>query len=119
VGFVPEKSRSYEMFEELRLGLDKIKGEEGIVGYILRDAKSASIDIKDPSKIIDYAVLSSTALESGESVSEVFGLGDVSSVVVEGKDVKVLLMSVGSSRLSIFMRRGVDHEKICKDLHLK
>lgn len=116
---MPEKNKSYGMIEGLRLGLNKIKDDEGIVGYILRDAKAASIDIKDPSKIIDYAVLSSTALESGESVSEVFGLGDVSSVVVEGKDVKVLSMSVGNSRVSIFMRRDVDHERICKELHLK
>ena len=113
------KSKPYEIVESLRLSLDKIKGDDGIVGYILRDAKSASIDIKDPSKIIDYAVLSSTALESGESVSEVFGLGEVYSIVVEGKDVKVLSMSVGNSRLSIFMRRDVDHEKVYKDLHLK
>jgi len=119
VSFTSVKSKSYVMVDGLRLGLDKIKGDEGIIGYILRDAKSASIDIKDPSKIIDYAALSSTALESGESVSEVFGLGDVYSVVVEGKDVKVLSMSVGNSRMSIFMRRDVDHEKICKDLHLK
>ena len=116
---MPEKSKSYGMVEGLRLGLDKIKGDEGIIGYILRDAKAASIDIKDPSKIIDYAVLSSTALESGESVSEVFGIGDVYSVVVEGKDAKVLSMSAGDRRLSIFMRRDVDHEKIRKDLHLK
>ena len=116
---MPEKIKSYEIVEGLRLGLDRIKGEEGIIGYILRDAKSASIDIRDPSKIIDYAVLSSTALESGESVSEVFGLGDVSSVVVEGKDVKVLLIPIGASRVSVFMRRDVDHEKVCKELHLK
>jgi len=116
---MPEKIRSYEMIESLRLGLDRIKSDEGIIGYILRDAKSASIDIRDPSKIIDYAVLSSTALESGESVSEVFGLGEVYSVVVEGKDVKVLLMPIGNSRVSVFMRRDVDHEKVCKELHLK
>ena len=113
------KSKSYEIVESLRLDLDKIKSDEGIIGYILRDAKSASIDIKDPSKIIDYAALSSTALESGESVSDVFGLGDIYSVVVEGKDVKVLSMSAGNSRVSIFMSRNVDHKKICKDLHLK
>jgi len=107
------------MVEDLRLDLDKIKGDVGIIGYILRDAKSASIDIKDPSKIIDYAALSSTALESGENVSEAFGLGDVYSVVVEGKDVKVLSMSTGDRRVSIFMRRDVDHEKVCRDLHLK
>ena len=116
---MPEKIKSYEMVEGLRSGLDRIKGDEGIIGYIWRDAKSASIDIKDPSKIIDYAVLSSTALESGESVSEVFGLGEVYSVVVEGKDVKVLLVPLGNSRVSVFMKRSVDHEKVYKDLHMK
>jgi len=114
-----KKNKANEAAEGLRLDLDKIKHDEGIVGYILRDAKSASIDIKDPSKIIDYAALSSTALESGQSVSEVFELGDIHSVVVEGEDIKVLSMSAGDRRLSIFMRHDVDHEKIRKDLHLK
>ncbi|MDH5450229.1 MAG: roadblock/LC7 domain-containing protein [Candidatus Bathyarchaeota archaeon] len=114
-----EKSTSHEAVESLRLDLDKIKREEGIIGYILRSAKSASIDIKDPSKIIDYATLSSTALKSGENISEVFGLGDVSSVVVEGNEAKVLAMSVGGFRVSIFMRRDVDHNRFYEDLHLE
>ena len=114
-----EKNRSHEAVESLRLDLDRIKSDEGIIGYILRSAKSASIDIKDPSKIIDYATLSSTALKSGENISEVFGLGDVSTVVLEGNETKVLAMSVGDFRVSIFMRSDVDHNRLYENLHLE
>lgn len=36
--------------------LQEIKEQEGIIGYIFRNSKSASIDLKDPTKIIDYAL---------------------------------------------------------------
>ncbi len=48
--------------EKMQEKLQEIKDQEGIIGYILRSKKSASIDLKDPTKIIEYAVLSSTAL---------------------------------------------------------
>jgi hypothetical protein len=36
--------------ENLQEKLQEIKDQEGIIGYILRDEKSASIDLKDPKK---------------------------------------------------------------------
>ena len=103
---------------DLRSILDKIKTKEGVVGYILRAATSATVDIKDPSKIIDYAVLSTSALEAAESLSEVFGLGKLKNVVVKGKDLKVLFVIIDGQRVSIFMEKDVDHKLICKELPL-
>ena len=48
--------------EKLKENINKIKTKEGMIGYILRNANSASIDLKDPTRIIDYAVLSSSKL---------------------------------------------------------
>lgn len=109
---VEVKERSHD----LRSILDKIKTRNGVIGYILRAATSAAVDIKDPSKIIDYAVLSTSALEAAESLSEVFGLGKIGNVVVKGNDLKMLLKTIGEQRISIFMEKDVDHNPICKEL---
>ncbi len=49
--------------ENLQEKLREIKGQEGIIGYILRGQKSAAIDLKDPTKIIEYAVFSSAVFD--------------------------------------------------------
>jgi predicted regulator of Ras-like GTPase activity (Roadblock/LC7/MglB family) len=105
-----------ERGHDLRSMLDKIKTRDGVIGYILRASTSATVDIKDPGKIIDYAVLSTSALETGESLLEAFGLGKLSSVVAKGKDLKMLLITIGEQRISIFMDKNVDHNSIRKEL---
>jgi len=100
----------------LRVTLENINAEEGIIGYILRGPTSASVDLKDSSKIIDYAVLSATAFESSETLSKLFELGKVHNVVLEGKDVKILCATIGDQRLSVFMEKTVDHNSIYKRL---
>jgi predicted regulator of Ras-like GTPase activity (Roadblock/LC7/MglB family) len=112
------KAEAKESGYDLRSVLDKIKTKSGVMGYIMRASTSAAVDIKDPSKIIDYAVLSTSALEAAESLSEAFGLGKLSTVVVEGKDLKMLLITIDEQRISIFMEKNVDHNSICKELPL-
>ena len=101
---------------DLRVSLEDINTKKGVIGYILRGPTSASVDIKDPSKIIDYAVLSVTAFESSESLLHLFGLSKIRSVVVEGKDMKILCLTISDHRLSVFMEKTVDHNSIYKKL---
>ena len=103
-------------FANLRSSLDKVKSRDGIIGYIIRGPTSASVDIKDPAKIIDYAGLSAEAMESSETLSEAFELGAISSIVVEGKNVKMLLLKKGEQELTVFMDRSVDHNAIFREL---
>jgi predicted regulator of Ras-like GTPase activity (Roadblock/LC7/MglB family) len=110
------KAEAKERVADLRAMLDKIKAREGVIGYILRASTSAAVDIKDPSKIIDYAVLSASALESAESLLEVFGLGTLGNIVLEGKDLKILLLTIGEHRVSVFMEKTVDYNSIYKEL---
>ena len=112
------KNKFQKRNETLHLKLQNIKTKEGIIGYIVRDPKSASVDIKDPTKIIDYALLSSTLHDSVKSMISTFELDNVNSIVVEGKDVKVLSLTIGDNRISIFMNKNVNHNAICKDLRL-
>jgi predicted regulator of Ras-like GTPase activity (Roadblock/LC7/MglB family) len=101
----------------LRANLEEIKKYDGVVGYILRNTTSASIDLKEPAKIIDYAMLSSTAFEATEEVSDVFELGDIKSIIVNGKNVKMLSLTVEQNKISIFMQNNADAEKILEKLN--
>jgi predicted regulator of Ras-like GTPase activity (Roadblock/LC7/MglB family) len=100
----------------IRTVLDEIKAKEGVVGYILRNSKSASIDLNDPTKIIDYAVLSSSAINMGEELSQTFDLGEIKNVLVEGKEIKLLSVAIGENNVSIFMEKNVDHNHVYKIL---
>jgi predicted regulator of Ras-like GTPase activity (Roadblock/LC7/MglB family) len=97
---------------DLRAKLDKIRGREGVIGYILRNSHSASIDLKDPSKIIDYAVLSSSTIDASEELRDLFNVGDIQSMVVEGKNAKMLSVIIDENRISIFMEKNVDTETV-------
>ena len=100
----------------LRANLDEIKTYEGVVGYILRNSTSAAIDLKDPTKIIDYAILSSTALDALKDLTELFGIGNPRSIIVEGQDVKMLSVVVDENRTSVFMEKNADCESILRKL---
>lgn len=102
--------------DKIKQNIDKVNTKEGVIGYILRNAKSASIDLKDSTKIIDFAVLSSSALEGGEELSNTFELGDVKYVVVEGNTTKFLSFTAEDNRVSVFMEKNVDHNRVYKDL---
>jgi predicted regulator of Ras-like GTPase activity (Roadblock/LC7/MglB family) len=101
---------------DLRACLEEIKAYKGVIGYILRSSASATIDLKDPTKLIDYAVLSSSALDTAEEFSELFKLGKIKNIVVEGKDVKKLSLTIDEKRISVFMEKNADCEKILKKL---
>ena len=115
---MPTKSESQEQMQNLHHSLEDIKAREGVIGYILRASTFAAVDIKDPSKIIDYAALSATVLESGENISNIFNLGEIKTILLEGADTKILSLIIGDHRLSIFMEKNVDHNTIYEDLNL-
>lgn len=100
----------------LRASLEEIKTYEGVIGYILRNSASAAIDLKDPTRIIDYAILSSSALDSSEELSRIFDLGNVTSIIVEGNDVKVFSLTIDDNRISVFLEKEADCEKISRKL---
>ncbi|UCE28705.1 MAG: hypothetical protein JSV85_05355 [Candidatus Bathyarchaeota archaeon] len=112
------KPKPQNRIENLQTALKNIKAKDGVIGYILRASKSASIDLKDPTRIIDYAMLSSTILEAGETLSNTFELGKIHKVMLEGKDAKILSLKIDDSRLSIFMEKTANQDKIYKNLNL-
>jgi predicted regulator of Ras-like GTPase activity (Roadblock/LC7/MglB family) len=102
--------------DKLRENLEEIKNYDGVVGYILRNTTSASIDLKEPAKIVDYATLSSTAFAAAEELSRLFEFGDVKDIVVDGKNLKMLSLAVDENKISVFMENNADVEKVLKKL---
>jgi len=102
--------------ERVRSILDEMKKTDGIDGYILRNTRAASIDLNDPAKLIDYAVLSSTTKEASHELSQTFDLGEVENVLIDGKNIKVIFLTIGKNDISVFMERSIDHIKICETL---
>ena len=96
--------------------MQEINNKEGIVGYILRSEKSASIDLKDPTKIIEYAMLSSEVQEIRNNMQERLDLGDFENIVLESNNKKLLFKNIDNQQITIFMEKSTDHNKICKNL---
>jgi predicted regulator of Ras-like GTPase activity (Roadblock/LC7/MglB family) len=101
----------------LRASLEAVKQYNGVIGYILRNTTSAAIDLKDPTKIIEYAILSSSASEAGKVLSELFDLGDANNIVVDGKSIRMVSLTVGENKVSVFMDKNADSEKVLRRLH--
>ncbi len=102
----------------LRTRLDEIKGYDGVVGYILRNTNSATVDLKDPSRIIDYAMIASSAIDATNELSELFELGEPKNIIIYGKKIKMLAITIGQNKISIFMEQYADNEKVLKKLHM-
>jgi predicted regulator of Ras-like GTPase activity (Roadblock/LC7/MglB family) len=98
-------------FADLRSSLTEISKVEGVRGFILRNSTSAVIDLQNPTKLGDYALLSSQATDACQEISDLFKL-EVTKTVIEGADLKVLSMIIGKNRLSVFMEKNVDHTDI-------
>jgi len=113
---ITESQDKKEETEELKAKLEVIKDKPDVIGYILRNSRSATIDAKDPTKIIDYALLSSSTIDIAEELSNIFNLGECNKVIVEGKNAKLLSILIGENSISIFMDKKADAEKIRKEL---
>jgi len=106
------------VFVNLSASLAEIRKLKGVIGYILRSETSAIIDVTEQDKIIDYALLSSQISESSFEMAKHFNISKIESVLVEGKSVKVLCMSVGENKIGIFMEKTATHAWIIKRILL-
>ena len=101
-------------FASLNSILAEIRKLKGVIGYILRSNTSAIIDLAEPEKIIQYALLSSQIYDSCQEISKQLNLGETENILVEGEKVKVLCMYLGENKLSVFLERTATHAWIIK-----
>jgi predicted regulator of Ras-like GTPase activity (Roadblock/LC7/MglB family) len=103
-------------FKDLSDKLAKIRKYSGVIGYIIRNTTTATIDLSEPEKIVEYAIFSSQLLDSSQEVSDQFELGDVTSVLIEGKQSKALCMNINGNKISIFMEKDADDAHILEKI---
>jgi predicted regulator of Ras-like GTPase activity (Roadblock/LC7/MglB family) len=102
----------------LRTNLEEIRNYDGIVGYILRNTNSASIDLKDPAKIIDYAILSSTTFDSTEELSKLFNLEGIKNIIINGKNLKMISLTIEKNRISVFLENSSDADRVLQKIQM-
>ncbi|MGD6805713.1 MAG: roadblock/LC7 domain-containing protein [Candidatus Bathyarchaeia archaeon] len=117
-GVVISVAEDNSVFANLAATLTEIRKLKGVTGYILRNSNAAIVDVTPKKFLTEYAILSSQIQEAASAISKPFNLADVESVLVEGKNVKVLCMSIGDNRLGIFMEKSCGHTWIVKRILL-
>ncbi len=105
-------------FANFATSLPEIRKLKGVTGYILRSDSSAIIDLNNQDKVTEYALLSTEINEYGQVTAKQLELGETESVLVEGKNLKVLTMNVHGNMISIFMEKNATHAWIIKRILL-
>lgn len=105
-------------FASLSASLAEIRKLKGVIGYILRSDTSAIVDLSESDKLTQFATLSYQIHNSSVEVAKEFDLGQPESVLVEGGNVKVLSMSLGENKISVFMEKSAGHQWIIKRILL-
>jgi predicted regulator of Ras-like GTPase activity (Roadblock/LC7/MglB family) len=109
----PEEDQA---FKDLSDKLAKIRKYPSVIGYIIRNTTTATIDLSEPEKIVEYAIFSSQLLDSSQEISDQFEIGDVTSVLIEGKQSKALCMNIDGNKISIFMEKDADDAHILEKI---
>jgi len=109
-------SEEDQTYTDLTAKLAEIRKNKGVIGYIIRNTTSATIDLKEPEKTVEYALFSFQVLDSSQEISDLFELGDVSSVLIEGKESNALCLNIEGNKISIFMEKDADAPRILKQI---
>lgn len=109
-------SEENETYKNLTDKLAKIRKKTGVIGYIIRNETFAAIDLKEPEKLVEYAIFSSQLMDSSQEISDQFELGDVTNVLIEGKQNKALCMNIEGNKISIFMEKDANDADILKQI---
>jgi predicted regulator of Ras-like GTPase activity (Roadblock/LC7/MglB family) len=103
-----------QIFKDLRNKLAEIRKRKEITGYILRNTASAIIDLKEPDRIVPYALFASQVMESSREISDLFEMDEAKSMLIEGKEHKVLCINIKGNKINIYMEKEANQAKILK-----
>ena len=102
------------LFKNLNNNLKNLNKLKGVLGYIIRNTSSATIDLKEPEKLVEYAIFTSQVIDSSMELAELFALGDLNTILIEGEELKVLIMMIKENKINLFMQKSVDHIELAK-----
>jgi len=103
-----------DTFKILNNNLKNLNKLKGVLGYIIRNAASATIDLKEPEKLVEYAIFTSQIMDSSMELAKLFALGDLNTILIEGGELKVLIMIIKENKINIFMKKSLDHIELAK-----
>ncbi len=112
----PQVEHENSDYKSLLEAVQEIRKCNDVAGFILRSDLQATVDLNDPSKIIEYAMLSSQTFDAAETLAATFRLGGTENILVEGKNLKMLCLRLGQNKISIFMEKRIDHKQILSAL---
>ncbi len=98
-------------FAELHSRLIEINKISGIKGYILKNNNTAAINLHDPAKLSEYALLLSEVVDASQEISKLFNISTIKATI-EGTETKMLYIVIGENRVSIFMEKNVNPANI-------
>jgi predicted regulator of Ras-like GTPase activity (Roadblock/LC7/MglB family) len=99
-------------FINLNSALTEIRKSQGVIGYILKSKTSATADLEENNKIVDYALLTSQTIDFGCLIAEMFSMGNVESMLIEGKTLKILCLTIYGIQVSVFLEKTADQAKM-------
>jgi len=108
----PVESVESQGLAHLQTVLEETLASGQISGYILRTPTKAFVNLKCPDDLLEYAMLSSQAFETSTQISELLQLGETENIIIDGKTAKVLCIELGTSTLSMFMKKTADHSDV-------
>jgi hypothetical protein len=100
---------------DLRVLLSEIRKRTGVIGYILKEAATATVNLQDSAKTVEYAMLASEAFDSYADLL-LFDMGEPESILIDCKNLKVLCVVLGERTVSIFMEKTADSDGILKEI---
>jgi predicted regulator of Ras-like GTPase activity (Roadblock/LC7/MglB family) len=103
-------------FTNLNATLTEIRKTQGVIGYILRNKTLATVNFAESDKIFDYALLTSQTIDHADSLAQLFNVGKVESMLLEGKNVKTLCIVMCGIQISVFMEKATNHSEILEKL---
>lgn len=105
-----------ENFTKLGKKLAEIRKTKGVTGYILRNTTAATIDLQEPEKLVQYAILATQTFESTQEIADQFELGEVEAAAIEGANTKILCINKNEIKITVYMEPKTDHKEIQKEL---
>jgi predicted regulator of Ras-like GTPase activity (Roadblock/LC7/MglB family) len=103
-------------FTSLNAALTEILKTQEIIGYILRSKTLATVNLAEPDKIVDYALLTSQTIDHANTMTELFNVGKVESLLLESEKVKTLCIVTCGIQISVFMEKSADNSQILEKL---
>ena len=104
-----QKTKDYENLHSI---LKEIREKNEILGFILKGSAYAAIDLDSNEDLARFAILVSQLANFSKQVLNLHEEDLVRSVVLEGKELKVLCLNIRGNEIGIMMKKSNDDRKI-------